>query len=92
MDAWKLPDPIRDAVLWHHEPPPVERGKPFALARILHAANSYVDAFGHSIETELHGATDPLSGIHSLGMSPAAQQQVLDQFQLEHAAIAQFYR
>jgi HD-like signal output (HDOD) protein len=89
MDAWKLPEPIRDAVLWHHEPP---AGTPAPLARIIHVANTYVDAFGHSIETELHGDIDPLAGLESLGMSPQVQQQVLDQFKLEHAAIAQFYR
>ncbi len=89
MDEWRLPDPIRDAVLWHHEPP---AGRPIPLARILHAANSYVDALGHSIEIELHADLDPLAGIQSLGMSTAVQTQVLDQFQLEHSAIAQFYR
>ncbi|MEO5923374.1 MAG: HDOD domain-containing protein [Bryobacteraceae bacterium] len=87
MDAWKLPQPIHDAVLWHHEPPV---GQP--LARILHAANIYVDSLGHSIELEVHSDNDPLTAIQSLGLSSQAQQQILAQFQQEHTAIAQFYR
>jgi HD-like signal output (HDOD) protein len=90
MDEWKLPDPIRDAVLWHHEPPPAAKLTP--LSRLIHAANTYVDAFGHSIESEVHDVADPLRGIESLGMAPKDQEQLLDQFKVEHAAIAQFYR
>lgn len=89
MDEWKLPDPIRDAILWHHEPP---AGSPVPLSRILHAANSYVDSLGHAIETELHDDSDPLAAIESLGMARKVQDQLLEQFQVEHAAIAQFYR
>ena len=90
MHEWKLPDPIREAILKHHEPPPV--GTPMPLARILHAANSFVDGFGHSIEAEFHDASDSLAGMQQLGMAPEVQEQVLEQFQLEHAAIAQFYK
>ncbi len=90
MDEWKLPEQIRDAVLWHHEPPPAS--KPMPLSRVIFAANTYVDSLGHSIETEVHADSDPLAGIESLGMAPAAQEQLLEQFQFEYAAIAQFYR
>lgn len=91
MNEWKLPDPIRDAIRLHHEPPAVEPGQPVALARILYAANLYVDAFGHAIEPEPNVQTDGNAGLISLGLAPAALSQLLTQFHEEHSSIAQFY-
>ena len=92
MEEWKLPDPIRVAILWHHEPSPIELGKIVPLASVLHAANVFVDAFGHSIEVEPRVELGALAGIESLGLAPDEQKQLLEQFQLEHAAISQFYQ
>jgi len=95
MHEWKLPDPIRDAIQWHHEPPAMVKGKLASLARVLHAADVYVDGLGHSIEVDRRpGAaeTDGMAGIESLGLAPDVQERVLEQFHLEHSAIAQFYQ
>lgn len=91
MHAWKLPDPIRDAIHFHHEPPPIVPGQPIPLARILHSANVFVDAFGCSIEVEPKAEMEALAAIESLGMPHEAQARLLEQFQLEHASIAHFY-
>lgn len=92
MYEWKLPDPIRDAIQGHHQPPALATGKPVALAIVLHAADIYVDSLGHSIEAETRPDTDGLVGIASLGLTPAAQEELLEQFHIEHSAIAQFYQ
>jgi HD-like signal output (HDOD) protein len=91
MQAWKLPDPIRDAIQLHHEPPPIVPGKPIPLARVIHSANVFVDAFGHSIEVEPKAEMEALAAIEVFGMEPKAQAKLLEQFQLEHASIAHFY-
>jgi HD-like signal output (HDOD) protein len=91
MDEWKLPDQIREAILWHHEPPPIESGKPVPLACLLYAADSFVNASGHAIEAKPKEEGDLLTSIGMLGMAPDVQEQLLAQFQAEHAAIAEFY-
>jgi HD-like signal output (HDOD) protein len=92
MYEWKLPEPIREAILWHHEPPSVGTGKPVPLARVLYAANLYVDWCGHSIEVESLREEEALAGFQSLGLMPDDQQSLIEQFQAEYAAIAQFYQ
>ena len=92
MNEWKLPDPIRDAIQRHHEPPPFQTGSPVSLARVLYAADLYVDRFGQAIETEQKVTADADLAIESLGLAPNVQQQTLEQFRSEHSAIAQFYQ
>lgn len=92
IGEWKLPDPIREAVLRHHEPPPILPGRAVPLAAVLRASNVFVDAFGHSIELDPKAEVDALAGIESLGLSPSAQATLIEQFQVEHAAIAHFYQ
>ncbi len=92
VGEWKLPEGIREAILWHHEPPAIASGRPVPLATVLHAANIFVDAFGHSIEPEPKAEMEALAGIESLGMTPAVQAKIIEQFQVEHAAIAHFYQ
>ncbi len=91
MHTWKLPDPIRDAIQLHHEPPPISPGQPIPLARVLHSANVFVDAFGCSIELEPKAEMEAMAAIEYLGIAPEAQAKLLEQFQLEHASIAHFY-
>jgi HD-like signal output (HDOD) protein len=91
IHAWKLPDPIRDAIQRHHEPPALVPGAPVPLARVLHSANIFVDAFGCAIELEPKAEMEALAAISALGIPPDAQETLLEQFQLEHAAIAHFY-
>jgi HD-like signal output (HDOD) protein len=96
MQEWKLPDPIREAIEWHHRPPAAEAGKLLPLACVLHAADRYVDALGHSIEAgrkvEVDAMAEGMAGIEALGLAPEVQKQVLEQFQVEHSAIAQFFQ
>ena len=92
MGEWKLPDPIREAILWHHEPPAIQAGKPVPLALVLRAANVFVDALGHSIEVEPKAEMEALAGIESLGLASNVQAKLLEQFQIEHTAIAHYYQ
>ena len=91
MQAWKLPSPIAEAILLHHEPPALDLTPPVPLARILHSANVFVDAFGCSIEVEPKAEMEAMAAIASLGLTPQVQEKLLEQFQMEHAAIAHFF-
>jgi HD-like signal output (HDOD) protein len=91
MTQWKLPEPIGEAILLHHAPP-VE-GK-VTLARVLSAADAYVNAIGISILPEPAGELpkqDPSCVFAPLGLNPDAIQRLVESFHAEYDAIAQYY-
>ncbi len=92
MTDWKLPEPIRLAVLDHHDPPQVVFAAPVPLSCIIHAANNYVNARGLTImEEPLTGRQDPALALSTLPIKEDVAARVIAQFETEHSAIAQFY-
>jgi HD-like signal output (HDOD) protein len=88
MAQWKLPDPIRAAILWHHAPPPTRE---VTLARIVSAADAYVNASGVSIYPGPAGDPADWSMFGALGFDAEGQKRLVETFQAEHNAIAQYY-
>jgi HD-like signal output (HDOD) protein len=88
MAQWKIPDPIRDAILSHHSPPPTRE---VTLARVLNAADAFVNASGNTIQAGPPGDPNDLSMFAELGLDDARQQKLVENFQAEYNAIAQYY-
>jgi putative nucleotidyltransferase with HDIG domain len=92
MDHWKLPEQIRAAIQRHHAPPEMRDGTPAPLARVLQAADVYVNTQGFSVlagnEAE---PANPAQLFEELGLDTDAQTRLVDQFKEEHNAIAQYY-
>jgi putative nucleotidyltransferase with HDIG domain len=92
MDHWKLPEQIRAAIQRHHAPPPMRDGAPAPLARILHAADVYVNTQGYSVAVgNEKDPQKPAPLFEELGLDDEAQERLLEQFKEEHNAIAQYY-
>lgn len=90
MSDWKLPTEIRLAVSHHHDPPRPALGQPVPLARILQAADAYVNGIGLAIVNDPR-LDDPAAALASLPINQAALAKIVTQFEAEHSAIAQFY-
>lgn len=90
MSDWKLPTEIRLAVSHHHAPPHQTEGQPVPLARILQAADAYVNGIGLAIVDDPR-VDDPALALAGLPLSEATLAKVIKQFDAEHTAIAHFY-
>ena len=90
MSDWKLPTEIRLAVSHHHNPPRSADGQPLPLARILQAADDYVNGLGLAIVNDPR-LDDPALAFAGLPLSEATLTKVVNQFDTEHTAIAHFY-
>jgi HD-like signal output (HDOD) protein len=92
---WNLPEPIQTAVRYHHspeaDPSPVKAGE-VPLSLVVNAANQYVNSIGVSILE--NNRTDCANGalVESLGLPPERLQAVLEEFQTEYNAMAQFFK
>jgi hypothetical protein len=99
MNTWKLPTEIRLAVAHHHNPahiaggniPQRPDGQPIPLARILQAADAYVNGLGLAIVNDPR-LDDPALALAGLPLSEATLAKVIKQFDAEHTAIAHFYQ
>jgi HD-like signal output (HDOD) protein len=91
---WNLPEPIQNAVRFHHGP---ELDKAAAgagvvrLSRVLDAANQYVNSVGVSILKKCPESADGTL-IESLGLSADQVQVVLADFKAEYDAMSAFFR
>ena len=83
LAVWKIPEPIRVAVLHHHE-----LGEEMSLGRVIQAADRYVDSTGVSIAE----SDSSSQGIDTLGLDEDARAAVLRHFHAEFDAISQFFR
>jgi putative nucleotidyltransferase with HDIG domain len=91
MDHWKLPEQIRAAIQRHHAPPPIRNGAA-PLARVLRAADVFVNTQGYSIAAgNEKEPEDPAQLFEELGLEADARERLIDQFKEEHNAIAQYY-
>jgi HD-like signal output (HDOD) protein len=82
---WNLPEPIQNAVRYHHTP------ESDPLSRILDAANQYVNSMGVSILKGCPENTDAAL-IESLGLPAEQVQTILAEFKTEYEAMASFFR
>jgi putative nucleotidyltransferase with HDIG domain len=91
LSAWKLPEPIREAVRDHHDPGPFQEGGPFPLSRVLDAANRYVNSMGECILTQQKNDAPGAAWIVSFGLTSESVEQLLADFDAEHTAMSQFF-
>ncbi len=91
LDAWKLPEEIRDAVRYHHNPdacpePPQADGReqpPISLVRLLYAANAAVKYEGYeTISSPERPPESPEAAFQRIGLGEASLQ-LLEQFREE---------
>lgn len=93
LEIWNLPEPIQNAVLYHHDPAsdPSAKGAEVTLSRVLDAANQYVNSMGVSILKKSRDAADPTL-VESLGLNAEQLQSVLADFKTEYDAMSAFFR
>lgn len=89
---WNLPEPIQNAVRFHHAPKSDKAANgEVALSRILDAANQYVNSMGVSILKKCPDTSDATL-VESLGLPPEVLQTVLTDFKNEYEAMSAFFR
>lgn len=89
LDHWNLPEPIQNAVRFHHAPDLDPTGG-LALSRILDAANQYVNSLGVSILKKCPDTADATL-VESLGLPAEQLQAVLADFKTEYEAMSAFF-
>jgi hypothetical protein len=92
LEAWRLPEPIQLAVRDHHSVSKVVPSGPFALSRVVAAANEFVNASGATILVK--NGSDCVDGtlVEGLGMDADRLQKLLQEFREENNAMAAFFR
>ena len=93
LEIWNLPEPILNAVRYHHDPAsdPSAKGGEVMLSRVLDAANQYVNSIGVSILKKCPDGADPTL-VESLGLPAEQLQAVLAEFKAEYDAMSAFFR
>jgi HD-like signal output (HDOD) protein len=93
LEIWNLPEPIQNAVRYHHDPAadPSAKGGEVMLSRVLDAANQYVNSMGVSILKKCPDVADPTL-VESLGLPAEHLQVVLAEFKAEYDAMSAFFR
>jgi HD-like signal output (HDOD) protein len=93
LEIWNLPEPIQNAVRYHHNPAsdPAAKSEVVTLSRVLDASNQYVNSTGVSI---LKKCLDSMDGtlVESLGLSAEQLEAVLADFKTEYEAMSAFFR
>lgn len=86
LHTWNLPEPIQQAVLHHHD------AQAEGLARVVNAANQYVNSVRYSIlpEGDLDCADATL--VESLGIAPERLAAVIGDFNTEFQSTVQYFR
>lgn len=86
LKVWNLPEPIQDAALRHHDP------AADGLARVVNAANQYVNSAGYAILPEGDSDFMDPAAVQSLGLAPEKLELVLTDFETEYKALVQYFR
>jgi putative nucleotidyltransferase with HDIG domain len=92
LAAWKLPEPIQQAVRDHHNPGPFQPGAEIPLSCVLDAANRYANSVGESILTGQKKDRSSAAWIEPFGLAPEEVERLLADFDAEHKAMEQFFR
>jgi len=90
--AWNLPEPIQNAVMYHHRPAFAAPNDSIPLSRVIAVADHYMNNNGRSIDP----AISPLDlessdTLDSFGLGDKTEA-VLKQFESEFEAISGFFR
>jgi HD-like signal output (HDOD) protein len=89
LAVWNVPEPIRAAVLFHHDSAADQSTTGVSLSRVVQASNNYVNSIGVSVvEKDSGNATL----IETLGLNDEALAMVLLEFRTEFDVMAQFFR
>jgi HD-like signal output (HDOD) protein len=91
LDKWKLPQPIRDACRYHHEPdscPEESDGQgSVSLARLVHAADLYVKSYGLEVlASEKRPPEPPDYAFRDIGLGDNLPE-LLERFKAEFQSI-----
>lgn len=93
LSVWNVPEPIRFAVLYHHDPeghgPKGEDSSGVPLSRVVEAANHFVNSEGVTIADSDTGNPHR---IDELALDEGTRATVLREFQSEFDVMAQFFR
>lgn len=92
LAVWKVPEPILRAAAEHHSPRAPEPGAAMSLGWVLHAADQYINSRGESIIASQRPDAAGSAWIESLGLEHDALATLLTDFEVEHAAVAEFFR
>lgn len=89
---WNLPEPIQNAVFYHHraDTDPLARPNEVVLSRVLDAANQYVNAMGVSILKKSQEWADATL-VESLGLSADEVKVLLAEFKSEFDSMSAFF-
>jgi putative nucleotidyltransferase with HDIG domain len=90
LAEWKLPLEIGEAARDHHEPIVATNG-PVPLAAVISAANQYVNSQNQAVMAQYSSTVPGTSGIETLGLTGEKLAALLDEFQTEHNALAQYF-
>lgn len=93
LEIWNLPEPIQNAVRYHHNPAsdPSAKNQEITLSRVLDASNQYVNSLGVSILKKCPDTADATL-VESLGLSAEQLQAILAEFKTEYDAMSVFFR
>ena len=64
LALWNLPEPIRDAVRYHHVPVPASPEGEIRLSTVIAAADEYMNAIGYGIDPSIAGLIES-AAIHN---------------------------
>ena len=98
LAVWNLPEPIQNAVRYHHAPaedPLAKDSGKVPLSRVLDAANQYVNGMGVSIGKPKPGQEmdcADVTRVESLGLPADELQTLLVDFKNEYDAMSAFFR
>ncbi len=91
LAVWNLPEPIRDAVLHHHDQSaPVKPGE-VQLSRLIECADQYVNSIGVWICPETTDCADPTL-LQTLGLKEDRLAATLVEFKTEYDVMVQYFR
>lgn len=92
LTFWNLPEPIQNAVRYHHNPgsDPTARPNKVALSRVLDAANQYVNSMGVSILKKCPDTADRTL-VESLGLAGDQLEALLADYKSEFDAMSSFF-
>jgi HD-like signal output (HDOD) protein len=92
LETWNLPEPIQNAVRYHHDPAadPSAPGQ-VSLSRVLDAANQYVNSTGISIMKICRDSADATL-VETLGLPEEKLKAILAEYKAEFDAMSAFFR
>ncbi len=91
LEIWKLPEPILIAVRDHHAPPPPKNG-PLPIARVVCAADRYVNSIDVSITPRPTSSEGEAAALALLKLDDAQRSATVAEFQAEFEAMSPLFR